>query len=120
MIIRLSESKLFTTHPSFRFADKYLVSPDIYQELWRRYRLLEYSIPELCEFYYIKVGTPIDKAYMDKWMFRGAVYMKAQEVMKKGVECVNSEFFGDYERRLIEELLKNIKSKAAVNTKVLA
>ncbi len=120
MIIKLKESKLFTKDPAIRFADEYRISPEIYKELWRRYKLLEYSIPELCEVFYIKVGRPMKRKNMDEWMFRGNIYMLTYDKMKIGVEIVNSSFFGEYEQRVMKELLKHMKSGETRSVKTLA
>lgn len=109
MIIRLTQSKLFTEDPASRFASQYGVSEDIWRELWRRCKLLGYSVPELCEVFYIKVGRPINRRKMEEWIFKGEVFMKVHDAMQKGVESVSSEFFGELEPRVLNELLRNIK-----------
>lgn len=120
MIIKLTHSKLFTTDPAQRFADTYKVTPDIFKELWRRYRMLEYSISELCELFYIKAGRPMKKRTMDEWMFRARVYMHAQKALDKGAEAVNTDFFGELEERLVSELFENLKRRKTNSIKVLA
>ncbi len=120
MIIKLRESQLFTTDPAQRFADTYRVSEDIYRELWKRYNLLEYSIAELCEVYYIKVGRPINKRTMSEWMFRGKVYSKVSGKIKMGAQAVNSNVFEELEQRVIKELLKHLKSGISASTKSIA
>lgn len=120
MIIKIQESKVFTVNPAKRFADVYKISGDIYDELWRRYRMLEYSIPELCELFYIKVGRPINKMSMDRWMFRGRIYTRAQEAIKKGALGVDSSFFGDLEERLVNELFDHVRDGFTSSIRVLA
>jgi hypothetical protein len=120
MIIKICESDLFTKDPAIRFAEQYQVSSEIYKELWRRHKLLDYTVPELCEVYYIKIGKPIKRRKMEEWMFRGEVYMKTYDVMKRGVEAVNSEFFGDLEQRVVNEILRHIKYDNTKDTRSLA
>lgn len=120
MIIKLTSSKLFTVHPAVRFANTYKISPDIFYDLWRRYRLLDYSMAELCEIYYIKVGKPIKKKKMDEWIFKAKVYFKTEKLVKGGLVSVNSDFFGDLEKRLLFELFQNIKSGATSNIRIMA
>lgn len=120
MIIKLTESKLFTIEPAVRFGDEYKVSPKIWYDLWRRFNELEYTIPELCEFYYIKVGTPIKRRKMEDWIFKAQAYDIARSKMKLGAKVVNSEIFGDLEQRLVNELFKHVKSGDTKNVRVLA
>lgn len=120
MIIKLTESKLFTKDPAIRFAEEYHISQDIWKELWRRYKLLDYSIPELCEIYYIKVGKPIKRRVMDEWMFRGQVYMMTHDKVKMGVQAVNSNFFGDLEQRVLNEVLHHLKYSNTSSSRIMA
>lgn len=120
MIIQLNQSKLFTTDPAKRFAWEHKVSEDIWRELWRRHKLLEYDTSELCELFYIKVGCSISRRVMNRWIFRGEIYMKARPMMDKGVQAVNSAFFGDLEQRVINEIMKHLKTGDSKNTRIMA
>lgn len=120
MILKLRESKLFTEDPALRFADAYHVTENIYRELWRRHRDLEYSISELCEFFYIRVGMPIKKKKMDEWMFMGRVYMKVERIMEKGALSVDSSFFGELEERLLNKLSRHMRQGVTFSMRTLA
>ena len=120
MIIKVNQSQLFTTDPALRFADTYKVSEDIYRELWRRYRLLEYSIPELCEIFYIKVGHLINSRAMSEWMFRGKIYSKVIDKISKGAQAIDSEIFEELEQRVLNELFKHMNSGSSHSVSTLA
>lgn len=120
MIINLSKSKLFTTHPAQRFADEYKVSEKIWNEIWKRHAVLDYSPKELCEFYYIKVGTPIDRQSMSKWLFRSRIYSMTRDVMKEGVKSVNSSFFGEMEEKVINEITRHLRNGETKDSHIMA
>ncbi len=109
MIIKLTSSKLFTQDPARRFAREYRITEDIWRDLWRRYNLLDYSIPELCEVFYIKVGRPIKRQKMNNWIFKGKIYTLTRDKLKVGIQAVNSTFFGELEERVIKEALRHLR-----------
>ncbi|HNC32099.1 MAG TPA: hypothetical protein PKX08_18945 [Cyclobacteriaceae bacterium] len=120
MIIKINESKLFTVDPAIRFAIQYGVPQTLWKELWRRYKLLDYSIPELCEVYHIKVGKQIKRRKMDEWIFRGEVYMKTHDKIKMGVQAVNSSFFGELEQRVLNEVFRHTKYRKSISNNKFA
>lgn len=110
MILNLEESKLFTQHPDVRFAKHYKVPEGLWTEMWRRYRILEYEIRDLQDFFYVKTANEISYHMVKTWIWRTQVYMRAHEAMKHGARAVSSEWFGDLEHDLLVQLLKNAKS----------
>jgi len=119
MIIHLTKSELFTELPENRFSKEYLVAPQVWTEIWRRYALMEYSPKELCEYFQIKTGKKIAIKSMKRWIWRTEVYCRANHLMKSGVRVVVSEFFGEFEEPLMRELLKNLKSSVQKKPKIL-
>ena len=109
MIIRLDKSKLFTEDPALRFAKAYDLDGQIWRELWRRYKLLEYTVPELCEYTLIKTGKVIHKKAMYRWIARGEIYVRAIPAIKRGATTVSTSFFEPYEEEVIREITKNMK-----------
>lgn len=120
MIIKVRHSQLFTTDPAIRFADEYKVSVDIYKDLWKRYRILDYTISELCEVFYIKVGRPIKDRTMREWIFRGRVYSKVADKIKEGAEAINSEIFEELEQKVLNDLFRHMKSGSTKSLNTLA
>lgn len=120
MIINITKSKLFTTDPTIRFARQYKVPHDLWKEIWRRHKLLDYSISEMCEIYQIKSGKKIKRRKMDEWVFRSEVYTLTNGILNKGVQAVNSNFFGDLENRVVNEVLRHIKYGDAKDTRNMA
>jgi len=125
MIIKIKESELFTKEPNIRFSVQYKVEPTIWTELWKRYKLLGYSINELREYYELitkkKLHEDNDVAnfYLTRWIWRTEVFSIAQPAIKKGAETVVSSYFGDYEWDVIKELTKNLKGSVKKNTNAL-
>ena len=120
MIIKVKESQLFLTDPAVRFANTYKVSDDIYRDLWKRHVLLEYTISELCEVFYIKVGKPINKRSMSEWIFRGKVYSKVKDKIKHGALAINSDIFEELEQRVLNELFKHVRCGDTKSVRSLA
>jgi len=109
MIIKLTESKLFTKDPAIRFSNQYNVPLNLWKELWKRYKLLGYDVPELCEVFLIKTGNKINNEAMGDWLFKGEIYMMTNDKVKMGVQAVTSEFFGELEQRVLNEILHHVK-----------
>jgi hypothetical protein len=119
VIINLHKSILFTRTPDERFAREYGLPLGTWTELWRRHIFLEYTIAEMCEYFYIKTGRKTTKQSMMRWKWRSEVYSKIAPVMKRGVRVVNSEFFGDNEMLVTKELLKNIRNSVTKESRTL-
>lgn len=109
MLIYLTKSKLFTEDPAIRFIEERKTDKDIWNELWKRYKLLEYTDKDLCEYLEFKTGHKMLEKIMHRWMVRGEIYQRARPFIKQGVETVTTEFFEDYEQELIDELTRNLK-----------
>lgn len=114
MIIDLTQSDLFKD-PAIRFAKEHA---DIWNDIWRRYNDLYYSVPDLCDLYLIKTGKQINQKTIRRWLWRAEIYSKVKPVLESGARCVKSDFFGDEEFNVIKELTKNISS-GHTNPKVL-
>jgi len=112
MIIDLLKSKLFTVEPAKRFAKEFNVSEDIWIKCWLKYKVLELSTEDLCEYIHIKTNRKPSKDSVRRWIARTEVYSRAREAFKLGASNVTSEFFGDYEDYVLSELLKGLKSSA--------
>lgn len=119
MIIHLDKSKLFTVDPSIRFANEYGVSVKTWPEIWRRYKLLEYTVSELREYIHIYCGKKIQEKSICRWIFRQEVYLIAYQILKKGAITVSSEIFNKYEAEVIKELLKHMKNGDSKTAKSL-
>jgi hypothetical protein len=119
MILDITRSNLFTKDPAERFAKVNSVSPKLFNELWRRHTQLEYSIPELCMYFHIKVGVPISDRKMNEWIFRNRIYMRAQSALKVGAKAVNSDYFGDLEERLLRKLTEHMKYRETKSLRVM-
>lgn len=119
MILNLKESKLFTEHPDGRFSKRYNVPQGLWTEMWRRYSILEYEIKDLQDFFYVKTAREIGHHKLKTWIWRTRVYVRAHEAMKHGARAVSSEWFGELEEELLEELFKNIHTNKSKKVKVL-
>lgn len=119
MIIHLHKSTLFTQDPDVRFAKEYRLPKGLWTEMWKRYQLWSYQPSELQEYYYIKTGRHITISSISRWLWRSRIYSQVRPLMKKGVQTVVSDFFGDNEMLVVKELLKNIKTSVSNDSKIL-
>lgn len=119
MIIHLKKSALFTIHPGKRFAKEYNTPEGLWEEMYRRHKILEYTIEDLCDFYNVKTNKTLTTQAINRWIWRSKVFEKADSVMQRGVETVVSDFFGDFEYEVIKELLKNIKTSATQKSRTV-
>lgn len=116
MILNLKKSTLFTQDPSTRFAREHGV--DVWEEIKRRRVVLDYTDQDLCDYFHIKTGKALHPKALKRWIWRDAIYKKAQIAIAMGAECVVSDYFGENEMEVIRELTKNISS-GHENIKVL-
>ena len=112
MIINIRKSKIFTLDPSIRFSKEYGLPKDVWQEVWRRYKLLDYSNGDLRDYLFLKYARNLSFPAMGRWINRGEIYMITNPLIKEGVEHVNSRIFGDYEEYVMNELVKPLKNGA--------
>lgn len=119
MIIHISKSKLFTIDPAKRFAKEYSCEPAIWEQLWRRYKLLEYDIEGLCGYFVIKTGRVPSATAMRRWIVRAEIYHRAQEAREKGTRVVDSSFFGIFEVDVIKEATRHLKFGEAQDSRIL-
>lgn len=119
MIINLKQSKLFTIDPDKRFAREYGLPEGLWNLIYRRHKILEYSIDELCELYQIKTGKKTTHLVISRWVWRSDVYNKASKALESGACTVVSSYFGDLEWSIIKELTKNLQSSVKKDTKAL-
>lgn len=119
MIIYLTKSKLFTVDPADRFAGEYGVSPKVWKEMWRRYKLLDYKPVELAAFYHFTVGSKISTKTISRWIVRTEIYCMSSIVTQKGVRVVKSEYFKEFEHEVMKEITKHMKSGDTRSSNVL-
>lgn len=119
MIIDLSKSKLFTTDPSVRFAREYAVPEETWKELWRRYKLLDYSNGDLRDFLFVKHARSLSYNSMERWIRCGEIYMLSKPVIDKGAHVVNSVLFGEQEQYVIDILTKQLRFGRSGDTKAI-
>lgn len=116
MIIDITRSKIFKVAPSNRFSNEYGLPKDVWTEVWRRYKLLEYSNGDLRDFIFIKYGRNLTWEAMKRWIQRAEVYSISHPLIEKGVIHVQSSIFGDYEEYVMNELVKPLKNGAVRKT----
>jgi len=119
MIILIQKSELFKVDPDVRFAREYSVDKGLWKEMWRRHKLLEYSIKDICDYYEVKTKRQISRQNIKRWVLRTEIYSRVKPVADMGCESLNSNYFGDLEWFVIKELLKNIKTSVKGNVKTL-
>ena len=112
MLINLLSSKLFTVEPAKRFAKEFNVPEAVWIRCWLKYRVLDLSTQELCDYIHITTGRKPSKDSVKRWVARTVLYERAREAFKMGASNVTSEFFTDYKDYVESELLRNLKSSA--------
>jgi hypothetical protein len=116
MILLITKSKLFILDPAVRFSKEYGLPNTAWSEVWRRYKLLEYSNGDIRDYLFLKYARNISYSAMARWISRGEVYTITAPLIKKGVEKVNSNIFGAYEEYVMNELVKPLKNGAINKT----
>ena len=119
MIIRIDQSELFTIDPAKRFSKQYKVDDKFWTDMWRRYKALGYTIHDLCEFYELRTKKNIPKRAMRRWLYRTEIYWRAAPAIKKGAQSVLTEYFGDMEWFVINELTTNAINSGKVPKSVV-
>lgn len=112
MLINITKSNIFTTEPSTRFSKEYGLPKEAWGEVWRRYKLLEYSNGDLRDYVFLKYARNLSFTTMKRWMQRGEVYSITKPLLIKGVVHVNSQIFKDYEEFVMNELIKPLRNGA--------
>jgi hypothetical protein len=112
MIIDITKSKIFTTEPSIRFSKEYGLPKGVWAEVWRRYKLLEYSNGDIRDYLFVKYARNISYPTMGRWIARGEIYIITKPLIEKGVVHVNSQIFKEYEEYVMNELVRPLKNGA--------
>ena len=119
MIIDLTKSHLFTIDPDKRFAKRNKQPLGLWNLMYRRAKLLNYTTTELCDLQELKTGTRPSESSIIRWVWRSDVYYRAQDALSEGAKMVVSSYFGDMEWSVIKELTKNMKNSATTDVKAL-
>ncbi len=117
MIINIQKSTVFTLNPSLRFAKEYGLPHSVWNEIWRRYKLLEYSNGDIRDYLFLKYARNISWTAMNRWLYRGEIYMITKPLIDKGVVHVNSQIFKEYEEYVINELVRPLRNGASKQPK---
>ena len=112
MIVNITKSKIFSLEPSLRFSKEYGLPTDVWAEVWRRYKLLDYSNGDLRDYLFLKYARNLNYMSMKRWICRGEVYLITNPLIKKSVQHVNSQICGDYEEYVMNESVKPLKNGA--------
>ena len=98
--------------PTIRFSKEYGLPKEVWAEVWRRYKFLEYSNGDIRDYLFIKYARNISWSAMNRWITRGEIHIITRPLIEKGVIHVNSVIFGDYEEYVMNELIKPLKNGA--------
>lgn len=109
MIIHLKKSKLFTVEPAQRFAKEYKVPKGIWYEIYKRHALLEHDSIALRGFFLLKTNKKLSDDALQRWIIRTEIYVRAQHVIRLGVEVADSSYFGQFEAPLLQELTRGMQ-----------
>lgn len=112
MIISIRKSKIFTTDPAVRFAKEYGLQKNVWNEVWRRYKLLNYSNGDIRDYLFLKYARNLSFNSMNRWITRGEVYVIVKPLIEMGVVHVNTVIFKEYEEYVMNELVRPLKNGA--------
>lgn len=119
MLIDLTKSTIFTKDPGIRFAKEHALDKSVWPEVWRRYKLLDYSNGDLRDYLFVKHGRNLAFNTMTRWLLCGEIYMRAKPFLDKGVTTVNTVIFRDLEQQVIDELTKQVRWGRSVKPKTI-
>lgn len=119
MLVKLKKSKLFDTSPSKRFAQEYSVPEVLWAEIWKRHKLLDYTVAELAEYYQIKTGKQIKRKNIKRWIFLADIYILTKPARDMGAEVINTQLFGVLEDKVIREITKHLKSGSTTDSRII-
>jgi hypothetical protein len=117
MIIHLTKSKLFTVDPAKRFGKEFNVSPDLWTECWLKYKLYGLGKEELRGYVEFRTGRKPSMTSIERWIIRTEIFSLAKKAFKMEARVVQSYFFEEYEKHVIDELTKNMKTSVSKNPK---
>lgn len=117
MILNIRNSSIFTNEPAVRFAKEYGLPTGVWSEIWRRYKLLDYTNTEIKDYVFIKYGRNLTYPAVGRWIKRGEVYLITKPLIAKGVVHVNSVIFKEYEEYVMNELVRPLKDGATKKSK---
>ena len=119
MLVKINNSRLFNTNPSVRFAAQYAVPETLWNELWKRYKLLGYTPDEMTEYFEIKTKRQIRKRQVLRWIFLTDIYYVVKPARDMGAKVVNTDLFGDNEQKVIYEVIRHMKSGSTKNSNMM-
>ena len=119
MLIKIKHSQLFSTDPCKRFSKEYNVPETMWIELWKRHKLLDYTISDLVDYFNIKTGRRIKRRNVERWLFLGEIYVVTKPARDKGAEVISTEIFGVLEGRVIEEITRHLKSGSTKDSRLM-
>lgn len=120
MLIKIRSSRLFTTDPARRFAEEYGVAQTLWAELWKRYKLLEYTIEDLADYFQMKAGRQIRRRSIKRWVMLSEVYAMSKTARESGAKVINTQMFGSLEQHVIYEVTRHMKSGNTHNSRIMA
>lgn len=118
MMLKLRDSKLFTTDTAIRFAEQYHVSPKLWNRVWEWHNK-GYDLECLAGYILYKTNIKIKPKSVRRWLAKTEIYCRANHVMRMGVRVVSSEYFGVYEEFVIEEVIRNMKYRGTKDSRIM-
>ncbi len=119
MILNLTKSRLFKVNPDKRFSDEYSVPKGVWDEVWKRYKLHDYTHSDIKDYLFIKHVRNVSFVSIGRWIIRSEIYSIANPLIKEGIVHVNSEIFNQFEQQLMSELVREIKSGVSSHSKTI-
>jgi len=119
MILNIKKSDIFKVSPDIRFAKEYSVPVGSWNKIWSKYKFYGYNHGDIKDYVFIKHARNLGYTTIDRWIMRAEIYNITEPLLKKGVECVSSEIFNEWEQPLMDYLFKTIKSGASTKSRII-
>jgi hypothetical protein len=89
----LITSSVFTIKPTLKFAETMSVPTFLWEEMYYKYKTMNYSKADLKEWFEFKTQKYIAYKTICRWVVRQELYDDVRDVKRKGCQVVNAQFF---------------------------
>lgn len=104
------QRRLFQQDPAIRFSRVFGHPQQVWRDVWKRYKILDYSEEEAREYLMLLIKRNIKRNQFKLWIKRTEAYNRAQIAIRKGAKEVKSDYFGPVKGFVERELNRNYKT----------
>lgn len=119
MLIKLYSARILSQDPTKRFAKRHNVDEGIWLELWKRYKILDYSVDEMSEYFTLKTKKILKPRQIRRWIFLSEVYTLTKPAREKGARVISTEMFGPLEEKVVLEITRGMRECGSKKSNIL-